>query len=110
MSTKIWIMIVVWMVNGAILQYCVCLTPDEQMYEKDKCAKKLSVAVSTRISAIGRQKNEVWFSCEKPWGGATQIDAEKSGHTTRIMSGVKCQNVRNTINKSNHPVLSNSSE
>ena len=47
------------MVNGAILQYCVCLTPDEQMYEKDKCVKKLSVAASTRISAIGRQKYEV---------------------------------------------------
>ena len=59
------------MVNGAILQYCVCLTPDEQMYETEKCVGKLSVAVSTRI-----QKYEVWFSCEKPWGGATQIDAK----------------------------------
>ena len=47
------------MVNGAILQYCVCLTPDEQMYEKEKCVGKLSVAVSTRISVIGRQKYEV---------------------------------------------------
>ena len=68
MSTKIWIMFFVWMVNGAILHYCVCLTPDEQMYEKDKCVKKLSVAASTRISAIGRQKYEVWFSCEKNLG------------------------------------------
>ena len=55
------------MVNAAILQCCVGLTPHAQMYEKDKCVKKLSVAVSTIISAIGRQK---------PWGGATQIDAE----------------------------------